>query len=421
RLEGAGFDAVIGNPPYVRQEGLGDDKPFFEVAHAPVYSGVADLYVYFYHRGLSVCRKGGRFGMITSNKFLRAGYGKALRTFLAGHAVTDIIDFRDLPVFPDATAYPLILVARREPPPEQHRVRGCTVGSMAEASQIEEVMSRQGPSMPIAALREEGWALQRPEVLHLLEKIRAAGRPLGEVIGGKFYYGIKTGYNEAFVIDDAKRAELIAADPNTAEIIKPFLRGRDVKRWRVEWAGLYLIKTEIGVNIKRYPVIFEHLKQYQPALEKRWDKGKYWWELRACDYYAEFEKPTIRYQVIATYQQFAFTNEPYLSNDKTWIIPTDDPTLVAILNSKLAWWFLDHIVAKLQGGAFELRSTYVEQIPVPAIDNKDRRALTEHAKFILAAPDDTGAVAEHEQAINEIVYRLYGLTDHEIALVEGLG
>lgn len=427
RLEGAGFDAVIGNPPYVRQEGLGDDKPFFEVAHAPVYSGVADLYVYFYHRGLSVCRKGGHFGIITSNKFLRAGYGKALRTFLASHAITDIIDFRDLPVFPDATAYPLILVARREPPPEQHRVRACTVESMAEASQIEEVMSRQGPSMPLAALREKGWALQRPEILRLLEKIRAAGRPLGEVVGGKFYRGILTGYNEAFVIDEAKRAELIAADPSSAEIIKPFLRGRDIRRWQVQWAGLYLIFTRRGIDINRYPAIKAHLfpmkNRLMPGVPGGRKPGSYkWYEIQdSIDYYAEFEKPTIRYQVIATYQQFAFTDEPYLSNDKTWIIPTHDLTLVAILNSKLAWWFLDHIVAKLQGGAFELRSTYVEQIPVPAIDNKDRRALTEHVSAILAAPDDTAAVAGHEQATNRMVYRLYGLTQDEIAIVEGQG
>lgn len=424
RLEGAGFDAVIGNPPYVRQEGLGENKVFFEVAHAPVYSGVADLYVYFYHRGLSLCRKSGRFGMITSNKFLRAGYGKGLRTFLAGHTITDLIDFRDLPVFPDVTAYPLVLIARRDPPPERHAVRAYTVEGMAEASQIGEVMSRQAPSIPFTVLREEGWTLQRPEVLRLLEKVRAAGRPLEEVVEGKFYYGIKTGYNEAFVIDEARRAELIAADPKSAEIIKPFLRGRDIKRWRLEWAGLYLIFTRRGIDIDRYPAIKAHLlpmkDQLMPGVSGGRKPGSYkWYEIQdAIDYYAELEKPKIIYPDIYEHQSFAYDITGYLLANTIYFIPTNEKYIVAILNSNLIEFYYRNTSAQVRGGYMRAFSSYVGQIPITQPSKSDCIALDRHVEAILVAPDDPVTVAEHERDIDEIIYCLYGLTEEEIAIVE---
>ncbi|MBI2058693.1 MAG: Eco57I restriction-modification methylase domain-containing protein [Nitrospirae bacterium] len=422
RLEGAGFDAVVGNPPYVRQEGLGQDKPFYEVCYKDVYSGVADVYVYFYSRGLGLCRVGGRFGMITSNKYLRAGYGEALRKYLKKQSVEKIIDFRDLPLFPEATAYPLVLIAQKENPVEGHQVKTLSVETMGEAENVKETVETRGVPILIRTLRDEGWTLQRPEVLKLLEKIRAGGRPLREVIGDKFYYGIKTGYNEAFVIDGAKRQKLIAADPKSDQIIKPFLRGRDIKRWRVEWAGLYLIFTRRGIDINSYPAVKEHLlpfkKRLTPGVPGGRKPGSYkWYEIQdSIDYYAEFGRPTIRYQVIATYQQFAFTSKPFLSNDKTWIVPSGDLTLLAVLNSRVAWWFLDKVAAKLEGGAYELRSTYVGEIPIPAFPERDRERL---AGLVAEVSEKKRDAKEIEREIDRTVCRLYGLTDGEIAIVEG--
>jgi hypothetical protein len=418
RLPDAGFDAVIGNPPYVRQEGLGEDKPFFEYAHAPVYSGVADLYVYFYHRGLSILRPGGRFGMITSNKFLRAKYGKALRTFLKQNKIVDLIDFRDLPIFEDAIAYPLILIAERNQPAEDHALQTHSVADMDQANRIAEVMDT-APSMSLTSLSEDGWTLKSPEVLVILEKIRKAGKPLGEVVEKKFYYGIKTGFNEAFIVDETKREELIAADPKSAEIIKPFLRGKDVKRWKVEWSGLYLIKTEMGVNIKQYPAILDHLKVYREALEARWDKGDHWWELRTCAYYLEFEKPKIVYPDIYEHQSFAYDTSGALLINTLYFIPTKERWMVGLLNSNLMEFFYREITAQVRGGYMRSFSVYIQQLPIvdpPASAKKNLDSLIES---IISNPDDDGAIHNHEMAIDEIVYGLYGLTGEEIRLVEG--
>jgi len=408
----AGFDAVVGNPPYVRQEGLGEDKPFFEANHAPVYAGIADIYVYFYHRGLTLCRQNGRFGMITSNKYLRAGYGEKLRAFLAQFAIQQIIDFRDLPVFPDAAAYPLVLIARHAPSGENHQVQTHTVADMAEANEIATAMRRCASPQVITSLKSSGWVLQNPDVLRLLDKIRNAGRPLGEVVDGKFYYGIKTGFNEAFVIDEAKRAELIARDPRSDEIIKPFLRGRDIKRWRVQWAGLYLIKTEIGVNIKRYPAIFDHLKQYEPQLKKRCDKGKYWWELRACDYYEEFEKPKIVWPDLCESPEFAFDDKNHYVVNTAYVMPCVDLSLLCVLNSPLVEFWYRHASAQVRGGYLRFIRSYILSIPIPEFSlHPSLRELGLRLAF-------HGGDLSWEEESHVGVYKSYGLSPKEISLIE---
>lgn len=424
RLPEAGFDAVVGNPPYVRQEGLGEDKPFLEFAHAPVYSGVADLYVYFYHQGLAMLRRGGRFGMITSNKFLRANYGKGLRSFLTRHTIIDLIDFRDLPVFDDAIAYPLILIAEKTQPAEDHAVLTCSVADMDEANRIGEVME-SAASMSLSSLSEEGWSLQSPQVLALLKKIRAAGKPLGEVVEGKFYRGVLTGFNEAFIIDEAKRQELIKADPKSAEIIKPFLRGKDVKRWKVEWAGLYLVFTRRGININKYPAIKAHLAAYKdrlmPGVEGGRKPGPYeWYEIQdSIAYYAEFEKPKIVWGNLSTSPSFAFTVDPFYVNAPAVFMPTDDLFLVAIMNSKVSEYFFNHVAIQRGGNFLEFKPIYVEQLPIPSIERESEEILSRLVSRVLDNSIALEGVQIAEREIDEIVYRLYGLTEEEIRLVEG--
>jgi hypothetical protein len=190
--------------------------------------------------------------------------------------------------------------------PLQDKFLAATFSDAAQLDRLEETLSDIGFPMPVSALREEGWNLEQPEVHALMSKLRARGKALGEYVEGKFYYGIKTGLNEAFVIDAATRNKLISEDPKSDELITPWLRGRDIKKWKAEWAGLYLISIPSSSNHhwpwsgekaeskakkifkESYPAIHDHLIQWKDKLEKRDDQGKFWWELRSCAYSSDF-------------------------------------------------------------------------------------------------------------------------------------
>jgi len=382
-LENPGFDAVIGNPPYVRQEQLSANKPHLKKAFE-TYSGVADLYVYFYEQSHRILRREGRFGMITSNKFIRAAYGERLRAFLADRATVElIIDFGDLPVFPEVSAYPCVFVSRHRPSVCQNPLY-LRVTSLA-FDDLASLVHAQAVELSSAALSGASWRLVSQREDELLQKIEGQSVPLSDWLGDvKINYGVKTGLNEAFFIDAATRDRLIAEDPKSAEIIKPLVIGKDIKRYAINFNNRYLIWTYIGVPIEDYPAIYAHLKQHQPRLEKRWDKGDHWWELRHCDYYDEFEKPKVLYQEIARTQAFSYDDRKLFCNNKCFIVPMAGKFLLSLLNSSLVWYYLQATVSKLRGETFALQSIYLEKLPIRRIASvtpKDERVrLVEEGK-----------------------------------------
>ncbi len=246
-----GFDVIIANPPYVRQETIKHIKP----ALKPIYecfTGTADLLVYFYERAVKLLTPGGNIAFITSNKFYRAGYGEKLRGFLARELTLDrLIDFGDAPVF-EAIAYASILTGVRAPPPADAAALGYTWEKKMPFDRIAQIVPERGQMIRQDELKPDGWRLESPTTHRLLEKLRSAGKPLGEYVKEQIYFGIKTGLNEAFIVDRAIRDRLIREHKSSAEVLKPFLRGRDVKRWRTEFAEQYLIKFESSEN-KTHP------------------------------------------------------------------------------------------------------------------------------------------------------------------------
>jgi len=243
-----GFDIVIANPPYVRQELIREQKPLLQGEGYTCYTGTADLFVYFYEQAVRLLEPGGVLTYISSNKYYRAGYGEKLRRFLTDHlTLHTLIDFRDAPVFNGVIAYASILIGRKEVAPDGHEVDALPWDQSKKAAELPLEIRNTFPVRQ-RSLTSDGWRLVAPEVEDLLAKLRENGTPLGEYVEGRFYYGIKTGLNEAFVIDGKKRAELIAADPNCEEIIKPFLRGRDVKRWKAIHQDFWLIKIASSAN-----------------------------------------------------------------------------------------------------------------------------------------------------------------------------
>ncbi len=421
-----GFDIIVANPPYVRQELLGAAlKATLKKRYPDVYTGTADLYVYFYARALQLLREGGVASFITSNKWLRAGYGEKLRQSLNTQTtVQAIIDFGDLPVF-GAIAYPQIIVFRKAAPAADHPVRALTVDDLSVVDHLSEVAQAAAWEQPRSSLRADGWTLVRPTIIALMNKLRYAGKPLGELIEGKFYRGITTGLNEAFVIDQITRDRLITEDPRSSEIIKPWIRGRDIDRWRVDFSGLYLIFARRGIDISAYTAIADYLQQFKnrliPGIPGGRKPGPYqWYEIQdSTAYYSEFEKPKIIYPDIAKEPEFTYDEVGMYGGNTMYILPTDGLFLLGILNSSVVNYFYRQTSPSIQQGYLRFIATYMERIPIPDPTPDQRAAIEGLVRKLLDARGQGPQVAAWEAELNARVYQVYGLTAEEIAVIEG--
>jgi hypothetical protein len=398
-----GFDVVVGNPPYVRQEWLSPIKPYLQSTYQ-AFHGMADLYVYFYEIGIKVLRPGGRLGFVVTNKWLKAGYGEPLRKFFSDAAwVESLVDFGHAKqIFPDADVFPSILVIRKpndSPPP----ATACVCAIPREQLRIEDLsqqIAEVGFEVPQARLRADGWSLEPPKVDELIEKIRSKGAPLKSYVGASPLLGIKTGLNEAFLVDTTTKEALVNADARSAELLRPYLRGQDIDRWRPEWARLWMLAIKSSgdyawpwadageqaeeVFAQTYPAVHAHLNQFRAALIKRQDQGRYWWELRACAYWDKFEVLRIIYQEIQYHPAYALGEPGVYANNKTFFIPTGNLYLLAVLNSPLMWWFNWRYLAHMKDEALTPQAFKMEGLPIAEVSAELHERITAATACLMA-------------------------------------
>ncbi|MDR9442792.1 MAG: Eco57I restriction-modification methylase domain-containing protein, partial [Schleiferiaceae bacterium] len=420
-----GFDTIIGNPPYIRQEELKAIKPYLQQGYS-TYTSTADMYVYFVELGLQLLQEGGQFVYILPNKWMRAGYGAKLRNYLQTTNIESIVDFGDLPVFEEATTYPCIMRIKKEA--DDHRFESVTIKSLDFEETLPAYVQQNAYEVDSRYLQPAGWTLTDVSVQKLLAKLRSKGTPLGEYVDGKIYRGVLTGLNEAFVIDRAKREALIAEDPGSADIIKPFLAGRDIKRYKQpesdkflilfrsgdtrEWFGDKLTEKEAFARISEaYPAVMKHLGQYEANAKKRHDRGHYWWELRACDYYEEFEKEKIAWPETSMNNQFTKIPAGAYLNKTAFFIPSNDLFLLGLLNSKVTLFYLDAIVSKMRGGYFSLSKAYVETMPI-VLTTAFEQKISNLTKASLV-----GEKAK-TQELDQFIFSNYDLSNEEIKVIE---
>lgn len=382
----AGFDAVLGNPPYVRQEALKPLKPYLGQAFPETYHGVADLYVYFYQQGLGLTRPGGRMSYIVTNKWLRSGYGEPLRGYFAEQgALERLIDFGHAPIFEDADVFPLIAVLERQPAAatgeaagsREVRVTAFPREQWIGGTDLALYVAEHSHAVPLAGLGRAAWSLEHAPVEALLAKIRRVGVPLGDFAGTRPLYGVKTGLNEAFLIDTPTRDRLVAEDPGCAAIIKPYLRGQDIKRWVPDLQKLWMIFTRRGIDIDRYPSVKRHLLEHRKSLEpcppgvemKGWPgrkAGPYqWYEIQdPISYHGLFAQPKLLYQVIQFHPAYCMDRSGTLINDKGFMLVKDDPYLVAVLNSPLMWWHNWRYLGHMKDEALNPAGVLMKDLPI---------------------------------------------------------
>jgi len=436
--EKQGFDIVIGNPPYVRQEKIRDLKPVLNNQYE-CYTGTADLYVYFYERGFDLMRTGGILTYISSNKYFRSAYGKKLRKLLGTRSsIHQLIDFGDAPIF-TSIAYPsIIILEKMGKGVSDSKVRNMMFGEQNKKElaikalnwqvgppieSFPEIFSHQRFSLSQSALTEDGWRLEPPEIQKLLEKLRKSGQPLKKYVQEKFFRGIITGLNDAFVVNQTTKDRLISECPSSKEILKPFLRGRDVKRWQIESQKLWLIFTRRGTDINEYPAIKKYLKKYKkrltPGVKGGRKPGKYkWFEIQDnIAYWKEFEKPKIVYPNICKRNEFAWDNDGYYTNQKAFIIPNGSKYLLAVLNSSIVMWLFKKLLAKLQHGYYEPSSVFFGEFPI-AITNKSSVIETLVDEVIYAKKSQKiNSLFELEINLDSQIAHLYKLSEEEYSII----
>lgn len=439
-----GFDLIIGNPPYIRQEELKELKPHL-AKNYKVYKGTSDIYTYFYELGFNVLKENGILSFITSNKYTRAGYGEALREFLLKNTcILKYIDLNGIKVFDSATVDTSILSF------EKIKIKENTFKYLSlnnellknydfEISAIKEFLNISQNS-----LSKESFAFNDESTNALKTKIEKLGTPLKDWHGLNINYGIKTGLNEAFIITTEKKDEILAnckdedEKERTAKLIRKMLRGRDIKRYSYEWAGLWVINTHNGykskngekikaINIEHYPSLKKHFDEFYLQLEKRSDKGLTPYNLRNCAYIEEFEKEKIVYPETTQGAYFVYDNKGiFLEKTAFFIVCENLKYLLGLLSSNLITYYYKNFSqgCKLGIKGYQYNKHALENLPLPKINSKNEKLANELISLvdeILKAKeqDKNANTQELENKINSLVYKLYNLNEEEIKIIEG--
>jgi hypothetical protein len=437
-LQNGGFDVVIANPPYVRHEEIKAFKAAFQRTFA-CFTGTVDLFVYFYERSVKLLRDSGALALITSNKYYRADYGEKLRGFLTRElTLHQLIDFGDAPVF-EAIAYASILTGTRIAPTKDAAALGYTWEKDVHFDRIAQIIPERGQQIRQDELKAAGWRLESPAMLRFLEKLGRAGKPLREFVGARVSRGLTTGLNEAFVVDGAMRDRLIREHKSSEEILKPYMRGKDIARWRAAFSNQFVVKIESSENkdhswsgksekeaekifAKSYPAIHSYFQSLRSELIKREDQGKYFWEQRSCKYWREFEKPKIVSTKISIRPTFALDSEGRYLGNTAYFFPAEAAGrfLLGLLNSRLFSIYANKVFVEKQGGWFEVQPDGLESFPIPTVPPEKQKRVEHLVDRILAAKaqDASADVSALEREIDQLVYALYALTVDEIKLVE---
>ncbi|EDP4576420.1 class I SAM-dependent DNA methyltransferase [Campylobacter jejuni] len=441
-----GFDLIIGNPPYIRQEELKELKPHL-AKNYKVYKGTSDIYTYFYELGFNVLKdRGGVLSYITSNKYTRAGYGEALREFLLKNVkFLEYTDLNGIKVFDSATVDTSILCFEKSKSKDNKFKYLALSNEILKTCAYNIGLYKDFAEFSQNSLSKESFTFSDENTSALKAKIERIGTPLKEWYGLNINYGIKTGLNEAFIITTEKRNEILAnckdeaEKERTAKLIRKMLRGRDIKRYSYEWAGLWVIGTfpSLKLDIEQYPALKQYLSQFLPRIEQSGEKGcrkktsNKWFETQDnIAYYEEFEKEKIVYPNMNKEFIAFFDNEFFLLNQKCFILSHQSNNkkellyLTALLNSNVNFYYFKQIGAKLGASGYEMSKIFVEKLPIPKINSKNQKIADELinlADEILKAKeqDKNANTQELENKINSIVYKFYNLTEEEIKIIEG--
>ena len=410
-----GFDCVIGNPPYIQLQSMGTDADVLERMKYKTYVRTGDIYCLFYEQGMNLLKPNGCLCYITSNKWMKAGYGKELRQYFVSETnPVLLIDFVGVKVFDTATVDVNILMLQKTI--NVQRTFACITQGINGLQNLSDFVQQNGSECDFSSA--DSWVILSPIEQSIKRKMETVGTPLKDW-NINIYRGVLTGYNEAFIITTEKRDEILAncqsedERTRTAELIRPILRGRDIKRYGYDWADLWIINTHNGikgklprVDVNEYPAIKAHLDQYWDKISTRADKGDTPYNLRNCAYMEDFYKPKIVWGNLNLTASYAMIQDNSFINAPSPMIVPASKFLLAVLNSQLADYYIRHLGVTRNGGYFEYKPMFVEKLPVP--QSVDAKVVTDIESYV---------DSKNETAIDKAVYMFYGLTEEEILYI----
>jgi len=382
-----GFDVVIGNPPYVHLEKIKETSIALKNANYETYHSQGDIYCVFVEKGMDILKPKGLISYIMPNKWLQAGYGKPLREYFLKYRMFELIDFGDIQIFDGATTYPCIFISQKVKPQKDISI---SVLKESNAMDFKFNVLEMAEIFETNSLSGETWVISSQKEQAFLEKLKTKFVTLSDFIGGQSYRGVLTGLTEAFLIDEKIRQTIVTQDAKAEELIKPFLQGRDLTKYNTIIPNSSLILFEKGSTNQKitneteaenwlpsnYPSVYEWLKPFEERGKKRTDKGDYWWELRACDYYQKFAQPKIMYQAFQVKPCFIYDEQGLFCNNSIWFISTENKALLGVLNSKMGWWLITKYCTQIQNGC-QLIWKYFGQIPIPELDSPELTVLVD--------------------------------------------
>ena len=433
-----GFDITIGNPPYVNSGAIRELKPKLRKSFGTFFDGNADLFTYFYRRGFDLLCPGGVLVYISSNKFMRTGYGAKTRKLLAHEGeLRVVIDFGELPVFGAAVDTAIVSVQKHVSNiPRRRSFRAVTIASESEIPLAGTILNQRGEDISAEELSDDAWTFEPKRVRSIFDSMDATGRRLQEVIGRDLYCGIKIGLKEAFVITESTKSDLLTRQPEVEKIIRPWLDGDEMLRWRPAFSGQYLIEIASSANHdwpwsgaatpllaekifrEAYPVIFEHFQPYADRLKRRVDQGKYWWELRSCSYWDAFDQPKLIYNETSK-NLHAFVDRSGLCLNNTGFLlihPELEYLLGVFTSSALDFFYRRTLLAwgdPLNGGRIRFFKEKMLEMPIPWPEKTQRDLVAGCAKAVGEIYRSTGGnvagtlATRFEQLINGLVFELF--------------
>lgn len=434
-----GFDIVIGNPPYISVEKFARTKHQETWKKSfKTFAARGDIYCFFYERGFALLKEDGVLCLITSNKFLKAAYGKTLRELLIRKQIEVLIDFCELPVFEAATD-PIIVITTNTTAVDSHEFPALVVKDESEFTSLSQSIKSRASLYKSEHLKPSGWSLEGASGLALVEKLRSNGVALNKHVEGQLHLGIRTGLNKAFIIDQTKRDQLIEEDPRAEKLIKPWIRGRDIKRWTHAFEKLYVIIVphKFHAELKNYPSIRRHLSSFESDLKARGqcqssrngtgEAQHHWLELDnnpSTEYISAFETPKIVIADIGKCLKASWAEPKYFLGNTGYFIANAKKYTLAILLSRVIDWYARMTFQGLgdpwEGGRLRFINRNLVTIPIPAVKLSDQTKLNQLVQDAAHATSkgDGNSVKKIEQQIDEVVYRLFDLTPEEISMID---